>query len=185
MYQYIELQDVSSETLSRFDGTEIVVTPQMVLFWKPPSPFDQWTKALFSIDGVGYVCAEQFMMAEKARLFQDFKIERQIMSTDDPRRHQQLGKQVAGFDKQVWERERYGIVLKGNLAKFSNNKDIRDALLQTGERRLVEASPIDRIWGIGLSASNPLAYDPQNWLGLNLLGMVLEDVRTHLRGSCE
>lgn len=181
MSQFIYIQKYTSETFSSFDGTEVVITPRFVFFWRPPNPFGQWTLSPFQIDGRFYMCAEQYMMAEKARLFGDTEIESQILNSNDPRHHQRLGKQVSGFDHDRWTAERCKIVFRGNVAKFTQNRKFRDILTETGDRRLVEASPSDKIWGIGIAANNPLAYDPKNWRGLNLLGAVLEDVRAHIR----
>jgi ribA/ribD-fused uncharacterized protein len=121
------------------------------------------------------------MMAEKARLFGDVEIERQIMKSDDPRRHQKLGKQVTEFDENQWASTRYSIVFRGNMAKFTQNEELKSQLLATGDRTMVEASPLDKIWGIGFAANNPKAYDPNNWRGLNLLGKVLADVRSQIK----
>jgi ribA/ribD-fused uncharacterized protein len=179
--RFILIDDYTPKALLNFDGTEVVITPKLVLFWKPPSPFGQWTVSPFEVEGEIYLCAEQYMMAEKARLFGDFEIEQQIMNSDSPLRQQKLGKQVSGFTEERWAAERFNVVFRGNLAKFTQNEYFKALLLDTGDRRMVEASPIDRIWGIGLSANNPMAYDPKKWLGLNLLGKVLEDVRALLR----
>jgi ribA/ribD-fused uncharacterized protein len=179
--QVIHIDGYAEEVFLRFDGSEVVITPGLVLFWKPPSPFGQWTASSFEIDGKSYSCAEQYMMAEKARLFGDTKIERQIMESDDPRRQQKLGKQVRGFEENQWAADRCNVVFRGNIAKFTQNEDLKTQLLATGNRRMVEASPIDKIWGIGFAANHPNAYDPGAWLGLNLLGKVLEDVRSHIR----
>ena len=180
---FIRLDDYAAEPFMNFDGTEVVITPKLVLFWKPPSPFGQWTASPFEIDGTIYLCAEQYMMAEKARLFGDSKIEKEIMNSDSPSHQQKLGKRVSGFAEDKWAAERTNIVFRGNLAKFTQNAHFKSLLLETGDRQMVEASPIDKIWGIGLAANNPMAYDPNKWLGLNLLGKVLADVRTHIKNG--
>lgn len=181
----IHLEEFAAEVFNGFDGSEVVITPGLVLFWKPPAPFGQWTASPFEVDGMRYVCAEQYMMAEKARLFGDVGIEREIMGTDNPVRHQRLGKEVSGFCAERWAAERCRIVFRGNVAKFTQDDRLKAMLLETGDRRMVEASPLDRIWGIGLAANNPLAYQPDQWRGLNLLGKVLEEVRAHIRGGQE
>ncbi|MFN9551066.1 MAG: NADAR family protein, partial [Pirellulaceae bacterium] len=101
----------------------------------------------------------------------------------EPRKQKKLGQQVTGFRDDLWMANRCDIVFRGNMAKFTQNPSLREVLLQTGDRQLVEASPLDEIWGIGLAANDPQAYDPCQWLGENLLGMVLERVRDHLRSS--
>ena len=88
---------------------------------------------------------------------------------------------MRGFDEQLWVERRYDLVVTGNLAKFSQHQDLRDFLLSTGTRVLVEASPRDGIWGIGLAADDDRASSPENWPGLNLLGFALMEVRHQLR----
>ena len=129
------------------------------------------------------MCAEQYMMAEKARLFGDTLIEQQILRSESPREHHKLGKRVSGFEVDRWIAERRKIVYRGNVAKFTQNEELKSILFETGDRRMVEASPLARIWGIGMAADNPKAYDPYRWVGLNLLGMVLDDVRAYLRNG--
>src|SRR5206468_4265378 len=104
-------------------------------------------------------CAEQYMMHRKALLFGDAEIAAEILEADHPRAHKALGRKVRGFDDAKWRREREAIVLAGNRAKFTQNEDLRAHLLATRGTELVEASPHDRIWGIGLAASNPRASD--------------------------
>ena len=181
--KYIHIDQFDEQAFVDFDGSEVVVSAEFVMFWKPPNPFGQWTISPFEIDGLNYVCAEQYMMAEKARLFGDYEISQQIMATESPREQKKLGKKVSGFKDEVWNAERSNIVVRGNIAKFSQNELLREKLLETGELRMVEASPLDKIWGIGLAANDPKAYDPNSWRGLNLLGNALEKVRDHLRDN--
>ena len=112
------------------------------------------------MDLVEYSCAEQFIMALKARLFGDDSTLSAILATDDPREHKRLGRQVCHFDHDTWLHKRENIAFRGNLAKFSQNENLRLALQHTGERRLAEASPYDNIWGIGLRASDYRASSP-------------------------
>lgn len=128
-----------------------------------------------------YLCMEQYMMAAKAELFGDGKIRDQILKCSDPRQIKALGRKVRGFDQRVWDRFKYAIVLGGNWYKFSQNRDLREFLLSTGDSVLVEASPYDSIWGIRLSSSSPGAQDPMKWRGQNLLGFALMEVRDELR----
>ena len=148
-----------------FDGTRTFCTDHVVLFWQPPSPFSQWTAADFSVRDANYVCAEQFFMAEKARLFHDDSSLHLIMETKDPREHKRLGRQVRGFDRVTWDRERVNVAFAGNYAKFSQNPDMCRCLLSTGDRLLAEASPFDSVWGIGLRADDPDASCPSRWPG--------------------
>ncbi|MCY0987772.1 NADAR family protein [Nannocystis sp. ILAH1] len=163
-----------------FDGSQVIETETMVLFWQPPAAFGQWTPSRFEVDGVTYGCAEQFMMAEKARLFGDEATRAKILATDSPRQHKALGREVAGFVQAVWDRECLEIVVRGNRAKFTQNPDLRAALLATGDKLLVEASPLDRLWGVGLRADDPRIHDPGQWRGKNLLGEALMRVRAEL-----
>lgn len=164
-----------------FDGSQVIETETMVLFWQPPGIYGQWTHSLFSVEGQEYSCAEQFMMAEKARLFGDEGVRAQILATGSPREHKALGRQVSNFDQARWEAERLDIVVRGNLAKFSQDPALREALLATGDKLMVEASPYDRIWGVGLRADDPRVHDRATWQGSNLLGEALMRVRAQLR----
>lgn len=166
-----------------FSGEEVIECDRFVFFWKPPAPFGQWTRSHFVLDDVEYTHAEQYMMAEKARLFGDGSMLARILASDDPKEQKRLGQSVRGFDEETWVRERLGIVVRGNLAKFSQSKKLWRALLKTGERTLVEASPYDRIWGIGLRADHPHARRPEKWRGKNLLGVALMEVREQLASA--
>lgn len=148
------------------------------LFWH--GPFSQWLPCMFEVDGVQYNCAEQYMMAEKARLFSDKKACDLIMKTFDPSTQKKLGRQIKGFDVQVWEKVAKDIVYKGNKAKFTQNPNLKQALLNTKGTTLVEASPYDRIWGIGLAESDPRCKHRTEWQGLNWLGEVLTKLREEL-----
>ena len=163
------------------DASLTNISDDVVLFWRPPSAFSQWTLSPFTVDLVEYDCAEQFMMASKARLFGDDTALSAILATKDPREKKRLGRHVRLFDPELWRSECEHIVLHGNLAKFSQNEEMHLALIQTGDRRLAEASPHDTLWGIGLSAHDPRASSPDSWCGQNLLGQALENARKILR----
>lgn len=140
----------------------------------------QWYPCQFEVDGVTYTSAEQYMMAEKARLFGDEKIRAEILRTSDPRKCKALGRKVKNFDKAVWDKRKENIVRNGNFEKFMQNSALRSFLLSTGDKVLVEASPTDRVWGIGLGKNNPDALDPKKWRGQNLLGFILMAVRNEM-----
>ncbi len=142
--------------------------------------FSQWFEAAFTVDGTPYATAEHFMMAEKARMFADEEARARILSASTPAQAKKLGRGVRGFDEQTWNDARFEIVVKGNLAKFSQNPPLAAFLSQTGDRVLVEASPVDSIWGIGLAATDAEALTPHRWRGLNLLGFALMEVRAVL-----
>lgn len=141
----------------------------------------QWYPAAFELDGHHYCTAEHWMMAEKARLFGDEKTRQAIIGSSHPDQAKKLGRQVQHFDNDVWEAARFGIVVRGSAAKFGQNPALGDFLLGTGSRVLVEASPVDAIWGIGLAQSDARAQNPAAWRGLNLLGFALMEARTHLQ----
>ncbi|OOQ48883.1 hypothetical protein AFM16_27725 [Streptomyces antibioticus] len=146
-----------------------------------PSCLSQWWPSPFVVDGVTYATAEHWMMAEKARLFGDAEAERLALAAGHPSQAKKAGRLVRGFDDTVWERERFRIVVEGSVHKFASNPGLRSFLLSTGERVLVEASPVDRVWGIGLAADDEAALDPQRWRGPNLLGFALMEARRRLR----
>lgn len=123
------------------------------------------------------------MMAEKARLFGDEVTRAEILKADGPKAAKQLGRSVKNFDDALWEEKRFEFVVEGNHAKFKQNPELGSFLIGTGDKVLVEASPLDRIWGIGLGANAASATDPRQWRGLNLLGFALMEVRSRLRLS--
>ena len=123
---------------------------------------------------------EQYMMYEKARLFGDEIIMKQILETRDPRHHKRLGRLVSGFKQDVWESRRLKIVYQGNHAKFSQNADLLQKLKRTAGKTLAEASPYDKIWGIGMDATHPAAKSREGWKGQNLLGEALTYLRCEL-----
>ncbi|MFD5449822.1 NADAR family protein [Streptomyces sp. NPDC003470] len=147
-----------------------------------PSCLSQWWPSPFTADGVEYATAEHWMMAGKARLFEDPEAERRVLAAGHPAEAKKAGRLVRGFDEAVWERERFRIVVEGSVHKFASDPALRAFLLDTGERVLVEASPVDRVWGIGLAADDEAATDPERWRGANLLGFALMAARGRLRG---
>jgi len=142
--------------------------------------FSQWYPTPFEVDGVRYATAEHYMMAGKARLFGDEAALERILLAASPAVAKKLGRTVQGFDEPRWNERRFEIVVAGNAAKFGQHPDLRAFLLATKQRILVEASPVDRIWGIGLSRDDPRAQRPDAWRGLNLLGFALMVVRGQL-----
>jgi ribA/ribD-fused uncharacterized protein len=146
--------------------------------WIGKDCLSQWWPSAFEMEGVTYPSAEHFMMAEKARLFGDIETCQKILSTTSPEEVKKLGRLITGFDETKWALNRANIVLKGNTAKFLQNNSLREYLMTTGEQILVEASPYDPIWGIGLAEDDPLAAKPEQWKGLNLLGFALMIVRS-------
>jgi len=137
----------------------------------------QWFSAEFEIDGTKYLTAEHFMMAEKARLFDDAVMLKNILECKTPKEAKAFGRKVQNFDGEKWQNHCFQIVVKANLAKFSAHPKMIDFLAATTPKILVEASMWDKIWGIGMVASAPGARDPRLWKGRNLLGFALMEVR--------
>ncbi len=154
---------------------------QFTLFYRKSSPFSQFYPALFEVDGITYNCAEQYMMHQKALLFNDYESAEKIMNSHEPVIHKRVGRNVKNFNADIWNTVCEEIVKRGNKAKFSQNPDLKMALLETSGTTLVEASPYDRKWGIGLSINNPKAYKREKWNGENLLGKILTEVREELK----
>jgi conserved hypothetical protein, ribA/ribD-fused len=161
-----------------------------LFFWGHTPPDDgsadksclsQWRMSPFVVDGTSYSCAEQYMMAEKARLFGDLEMLDAILRAEHPKEMKAYGRAVRNFDKEIWDGQSYEIVKRGSLAKFSQNPEFGEYLKSTGNRILVEASPRDRVWGIGMGQSNPDANDPLKWRGRNRLGFALTEARDELR----
>ncbi|MDR7383654.1 NADAR family protein [Promicromonospora iranensis] len=141
----------------------------------------QWFVAPFEVAGERYATAEHWMMAEKARLFRDPDAERAAIDAPNPALAKAAGRAVRDFDGDVWARERFEVVVRGNVHKFAAHPDLQEFLLRTGSRVLVEASPRDRVWGIGMGAKNENAENPAAWRGLNVLGFALMEARERLR----
>ncbi|MCM3134160.1 NADAR family protein [Paenibacillus polysaccharolyticus] len=153
---------------------------KFTFFWQTASPFSQWFKADFTVDGVQYTSAEQYMMHQKALLFGDQQIADKIMKTRSASVQKKLGRQVTGFDHTIWESECQRIVYEGNQAKFTQNEDLLAALLATQGTTLVEASPDDRIWGVGLAEEDPRIRNRKTWRGTNWLGEILTRLREEI-----
>ena len=139
--------------------------------------YSQWYPSNFVIDGVEYNCAEQYMMAKKALCFQDYDSLAKIMNSTNPAEQKAVGRLVKNFKPELWANVSRKIVFDANYAKFTQNQILKDQLLATGSKELVEASPTDRIWGIGLAESNPLAWNKETWNGTNWLGEEIMNVR--------
>jgi len=139
--------------------------------------FSQWYDSPFTVDGTTFKTAEHWMMAEKARVFKDDEMYAQIIASNNPGHAKKLGRKVRNFDNAIWNAHKYQIVVTGNIHKFSQHPSFAEFLLNTHSRILVEASPYDRIWGIGLSKSAKNIENPHTWRGQNLLGFALMEVR--------
>ncbi len=144
--------------------------------------FSQWWRAEFTVKGLRYFTAEQFMMAEKARLFGDEVVLREILAEAEPSKVKALGRKVSGYEEGRWGARRFDAVSEGSFGKFSSTPELRAYLLATGDDVLVEAAPRDQIWGIGLGRENPLVSEPAKWRGQNLLGFALMRARDAMGG---
>lgn len=167
---------------------------QYCYFWKcseepggalGPGCFSQWWPAPFKIGDTEYPTAEHFMMYSKASLFGDDEIAQQIMSTDSCREVKALGRKVRGFDSELWREHRFAVVLRANLAKFSQNEELKNYIFSVGDVIIAEASPTDTIWGIGLTEEEAKKVTPNEWQGMNLLGFALMRTRSLLESGLE
>lgn len=163
--------------------------PKYIFFWSHRTAqtgsitwacLSQWYFSPFCVNGLVYPTAEHYMMAEKARLFGDLHTLENILAAPSPASAKALGRTVQGFDGSVWAKNRCRIVINGSFEKFRQNPDLLAFLLATGKGILVEASPSDKIWGIGLAENDFEAKNPTKWPGLNLLGFALMEVRARL-----
>jgi ribA/ribD-fused uncharacterized protein len=160
-------------------------------FYTSKSPFSNWwvepidgkDHQFKSSDGTKYICTEQWMMAEKARLFNDSASETKIMATVSPKEHKKLGRTVQNFRQDVWDQKCRQIMYNGLLLKFSQHPIAKKALLDTGNLIICEASPYDSIWGVKLGEDDPRVLDPKQWKGTNFLGYELMNVRKTLTTS--
>lgn len=147
-------------------------------YWS--GPFSQWQICQIELWGQSFNCAEQAMMYAKAILFKDEATAGLILSATDPGKQKALGRQISNFDDATWDGRKFEIVHDINVAKFDQNKGLRRKLFQTAPKALVEASPLDCIWGIGLDAQTAAITPETEWPGQNLLGQALTQVRAEL-----
>jgi ribA/ribD-fused uncharacterized protein len=143
-------------------------------------PFSQWAACKFTIDGMTFNCAEQYMMVKKALLFRDMAAAQLIMETADPLRQKAIGREVQGFDPVVWGAVSRDVVYRGSSAKFLQNGKLRRRLIDTRGYTLVEASETDTVWGVGLAEWDARVHHRDAWQGTNWLGQVLTDLRLDL-----
>jgi len=143
--------------------------------------FSQWWLSSFEVDKVIYKTAEHWMMAKKAELFKDDQVLAKIIKANSPAEAKKLGREVKNYNETLWLAARFDIVKEGNYHKFSQNSDLKNFLINTNDRVLVEASPVDAIWGIGMAGDHKDVLNPEKWKGLNLLGFALMEVRDELK----
>lgn len=158
------------------------VTETHVYFWK--GFLSQWSKYdMKDSNGLLFNCCEQYMMYQKAIFFNDFDTVARIMMEPNPKKQKDYGRLVRNYDEKEWNEVRQKVVENGNILKFSQNQELYDCLMLTKDRIIVEASPFDIIWGVGLGEDDPLILDEKNWRGQNLLGKALMNVREELRAK--
>jgi ribA/ribD-fused uncharacterized protein len=143
--------------------------------------FSQWYPSTFLVDGVEYKSAEHWMMGQKALLFGDVEMFGRIVKADKPAEVKELGRSIRDFNESVWNTHKFRIVIAGSIHKFNQHKGLLEFLLSSGDRVIVEASPVDRVWGIGLTQDAKRVEDPNTWRGENLLGFALMAARDFLR----
>lgn len=157
------------------------ITATHIYFFSKNDYLSNFFPSVFVLDNLTYSCVEQYIMAQKALLFEDLEAFEAIMLANQPTNMKKIGRKVKNFSDQIWLLNRDRILAEGIKAKFEQNKNLLDQLLATGSRTLVEASPYDIIYGVGLSEKNDQILDKTNWKGTNLLGQKLVNVRLKLR----
>lgn len=136
--------------------------------------------APFDTEGERFSTVEHYLAWRKAVLFGDAHAAERILRAESPTKAKAIGRSVTPFNDEVWKAHRLEVAVAGNIAKFSAHPELADYLAQTGHKVLADASPIDRVWGIGLAADDPSAKDPQLWPGLNIMGFSLMEARSQL-----
>lgn len=154
-----------------------------VFFWKSGSPFSNWHPAKYTYDGIEFNCSEQGLMWSKAMLFDDVDVARTILQCNvtEQKQMKSLGREVKHFKEHVWENNKVRICRTHCYEKFSQNVHLYEKLLETADKTLVEASPDDRVWGIGLHSKDAKIIAPNKWPGKNLLGLILTDIRDQFK----
>ena len=140
----------------------------------------QWWSCDFYENGILFCCAEQYMMYKKALLFNDFEYAQKIIQCKEAKKIKDYGRLIRNFSEEIWNENKQTIVMQGNMLKFSQNIELKEYLQKTGSKILVEASPYDKIWGIGMKKGADGILSPQEWKGENLLGFIIMDVRDRL-----
>jgi hypothetical protein len=158
----------------------VKTTNNFVFFWGAKDVFSNWHAASFHYKGNTFSNVEQFMMYGKAKLFGDEASAEELLKTSDPKKCKAIGRGVEGFKESIWNAKCEAIVSIGCREKFLQNPDLLEHLLSTEGRVIVEASPYDKIWGIGLKDDHPDATNPNRWRGENRLGNVIIQVRDSL-----
>ena len=171
------------QALRKHFGLDFPKTEGVTFFYGKKSPFSNFHEVDLEIEGQFYFCVEQYMMHQKAVLFGDTECADKILAATTPKECKEIGRSINDFDEATWRTHRENVVMAGCKAKFDQYFDLKNALLETEDTLLAEASPYDRIWGIGLSEADARKTDPQEWPGKNLLGRVLTRLREEYRAE--
>ena len=157
------------------------ITEKHIFFWK--EAYSQWHMSDFKdpISNITFICAEQYMMYHKAMLFGDTETATKILEAKTPKEHKALGRSAKGYNQELWDENKFNIVRNASMLKFTQNLRLLVMLLETGNKTLVEASPLDPIWGIAMDENAEGIDNPDNWKGENLLGYALTDTRDYIR----
>lgn len=150
-----------------------------IFFWG--NEFSQWYPSIFVIDGITYKTAEHYMMWCKAKLFKSNRIADMILESENPDDVRWLGRQIQNFDDSVWKQNCRKFVYDGSYAKFTQNENLLKVLMDTGDLKIVEASPEDFNWGIGLTEEEAVNIPEEEWPGTNWLGLALTELREKLK----
>lgn len=145
------------------------------------SSLSQWYIKDFKENDLLFNCMEKYMMYNKALLFDDKDIANEILNNNQPKAIKELGRKVKNFNDELWDKMKYKIVFTGNYYKFSQNTDLRNFLLSTKNKVLVEASPYDKVWGIKMKYDDENIENPFCWKGKNLLGFALMEARDEIK----
>jgi ribA/ribD-fused uncharacterized protein len=159
-------------------------TDTHLFFWK--EKFSNWFFSPivftdpFSGASINFTCTEQAFMYFKAITFDDYETANKIIAAQTPKEQKELGRQVKNFNQGVWDDEKFACMYWANAMKYTQHENLKAELIATTPLKLVEASPVDKIWGIGLAEDNPLALDEATWQGQNLLGECLTQLRNDI-----
>lgn len=162
-------------------GFNMRETEKFIFFFTEKDWLSQFYPAPFEAHGIKFPTAEHFMMYRKAMTFEDKKTAEKVLRARTPKEAKALGKKVKGFTNEYWDPIKESIVIHGSILKFNSNEVLKKKLLATGNKILVEASPYDKIWGIGIGEHHLDATNPNHWRGQNLLGKCLMEARNILR----
>ena len=155
-----------------------------VFFHLPEEPYgylSNWYLSSFELDGIHFSSCEQYIMYRKCMIFGDQASADAVLSTDDTETQQSIGKTAKGFIPAVWDGMKQPLLMRGLYAKFTQNEDLKQLLLETGDTYLVECAASDHIWACGRKLTDDRRFDITKWNGQNLLGFALMEVRSALK----